>query len=62
MATDHTVTVGRKRCRITVYPESESIWVAVGDYLKTSIEVKGASEAAVIVLWIEAARRDGTKL
>ena len=32
MATDHTVKVDRKSYRITVYPESESVWVAVGKY------------------------------
>jgi hypothetical protein len=57
MATDYTVRVDSKNHRITVYPESESVWVAVGQYFRSQIEVKGASEAEVVDLWVEAARR-----
>ena len=60
MATDHTVRIGRKNCRTTVYLESESVWVATGEYQRKTVEVKGTSEAAAIALWIQAARKLST--
>jgi hypothetical protein len=40
---------------ITVYRKSETVWVAVGDYMGERIEVEGSS-ANVTTKWVEAAR------
>lgn len=41
---------------ITVYQESETVWVAVGEYSGEHIEVKAPSENSAAALWREAAR------
>ena len=43
---------------ITVSQKSETVWVAVGDYMGERIEVKGSS-ADVTAKWVEAARLRG---
>src|SRR5260370_37800020 len=53
------VKVWDKSCEITVYQKSKTVWIAVGDYMGQSIEVKGRSSSSAASLWRETARYRG---
>ena len=41
---ERRVKVWGKPCSVTVYRESKSVWVAVGDYMGESIRVQDSSK------------------
>ena len=55
----HTVIVWGKEVRITVERRSKSVWIATGDYMGTTIQVKAATEGAAIKRWRETAEYQG---
>jgi hypothetical protein len=54
-----TVTVWGKQYEITVYQQSKSVWIAVGDYEGQEIRVQNRSRTSVASLWQETARYRG---
>ena len=44
---------------ITVYQKSKSVWIATGDYMGKTVEVKSSSSGSATKLWIDAARYRG---
>ncbi len=52
----HRVEVWGKSYTVITHQKSKSVWIAVGDYMGKSIEVKDRSQATVIKRWREAAR------
>jgi hypothetical protein len=54
-----TVTVWNEKYEITVYQQSKSVWIAVGDYEGQEIRVKGRSKSSAASLWQETARYRG---
>jgi len=53
------VNVWDKPHEIDVYQKSKSVWIAVGDYMGESIEVKGRTESQAVNNWRRAARYKG---
>jgi hypothetical protein len=54
-----TVSVWGKPYEISLYRKSKSVWIAVGDYMGTTITVQDRSEGAAIKRWREAAEHRG---
>jgi hypothetical protein len=46
---------GEEPCEITVFQKSTSVWIAVGQYMEKTIEVKGRSASSAAALWRDAA-------
>ena len=59
MSVHHNVEVWGKSYTITTHQRSKSVWIAVGEYMGETIEVKDRSKATAIKLWREAARYKG---
>jgi hypothetical protein len=55
----HRVEVWDVPHTIMVYQKSKAVWLAVGDYMGRSIEVKAHNESSAVKRWIEAARSRG---
>lgn len=53
------VEVWGQKYDITVYQESKTVWIAVGDYMEQSIRAQGRSESSAAKHWQEAARYRG---
>lgn len=53
------VVVWGKPYEISVYQRSKSVWIATGDYMGQTLEVKGASETTAARRWQEAATYKG---
>jgi hypothetical protein len=51
-----TVFVWGKAVDITVHQKSKSVWIARGDHLGESIEVKSQSATSAAKLWAETAK------
>jgi hypothetical protein len=60
-AADHTVIVRDKAYLITVYRESEDVWIATGDYMGQRIEAIASSPADAERHWVRAAYRQATE-
>ncbi len=58
-AVERSVMVWNKPCRVAVFQESKSVWIAVGMYLGDRIEAKDRSEATALKRWREAATHRG---
>ena len=56
---ERRVKVWGKPCSVTVYRESKSVWVAVGDYMGESIRVQDSSKGGATRIWIRAATYKG---
>ena len=54
-----TVIVWGKTIEITVYQKSKSVWIAAGEYLGESFQVKGSSSSSAAAHWQEAAKYKG---
>lgn len=54
-----TVNVWGKRYEVTIEQKSKAVWFAVGDYMGSRLETKGASLGAAIKRWREAAEYRG---
>jgi hypothetical protein len=55
---ERTVMVWGEPQKVTVCQKSRTAWIAVGDYMGKTIDVKGSSERSALKLWMDAARRD----
>ena len=55
----HKVTVWGKPHEVTVYRESQAVWIATGRYMDKTIEVKGQSAPSAIKLWRSTATYKG---
>jgi hypothetical protein len=53
---ERTVMVWGEPQTVTVYQKSRTVWIAVGDYMGKTIDVKGSSERRALKLWMDAAR------
>jgi hypothetical protein len=51
-----TVSVWGRLPEVNVYQKSETVWVAVADYMGERIEAADQSEGAALKRWFEAAR------
>jgi hypothetical protein len=51
-----TIFVWETSCVISVHQQSESVWIAVGEYMGKLLEVKGPSAEAAVRDWAQAAR------
>lgn len=51
-----TVRVWDKPVEITVYQKSKTVWIAYGEYMGHSFEVKSQSPTSAAKLWADAAR------
>ena len=51
MSREHTVRVWDRPCVVSVYRKSQTVWIAVGDYMGRRIEVKNRSERSAVALW-----------
>jgi hypothetical protein len=56
---EHHVNVWDKPHVVTVYQKSKTVWIAVGEYMGETIEVKDQSEGAALKRWREAATYKG---
>ena len=56
---ERTVLLYDTPCTIAISHRSETVWVAVGDYIGERIEVKGSSANVAAKHWVEAARSRG---
>jgi hypothetical protein len=56
---EHSVTVWGKRCPVSVYQKSKSVWIADGDYMGESISVQDRSAGTALKRWKEAATYKG---
>lgn len=56
---ERVVRIWDKPHTIVVYRKSKTVWIAVGEYMGESFEVKGSSENAAAKGWAEAARYKG---
>jgi hypothetical protein len=54
-----TVTVWNEKYEITVYQQSKSVWIAVGDYEGKEIRVQDRSQSSAAAHWQETARYRG---
>ena len=50
------VKVWDKSYDIGVFQKSQTVWIAVGEYMGERLEVKGSSPASAAAHWSEAAR------
>ncbi len=48
---EHRVEVWGKSYTVTTRQKSKSVWIAVGDYMGKTIEVKDRSKATAIKRW-----------
>jgi len=55
----HTVSVLAKSYTVTVEQKSQTIWVAVGNYMGERLEAQGRNEAKALRHWYEKARYIG---
>jgi len=53
---ERTVRVWDKPYTVSVYQQSKSVWIAVGDYMGERLQVKDQSEGSALKRWREAAR------
>jgi len=53
---ERTVLVWDSPHKIRLYQMSNSVWIAVGEYLGERIEVKRQTERAALSGWVEEAR------
>ena len=53
------VEVWDRNYEVDVYQRSKSVWIAIGDYMGQSVEVKGSSASSAVAHWKEAARYMG---
>jgi hypothetical protein len=49
---DHTVVVRGKGYLVTVYRESEDVWIADGNYMDRRIQVKASCPAEAEQRWV----------
>lgn len=56
MVLNKTVLVWGKPVEITVFQKSKSVWIARGDHMGESYEVKSSSPGAAAKLWADTAR------
>lgn len=60
MSREHTVKVWDKPHVVAVSRKSKTVWIAVGEYMGATVEVKGTSENAALKRWREAATYRGS--
>lgn len=53
------VSVWGKNIEISVYAKSKSVWIAIGEYMGETIEVKRGTQGAAVKGWVDAARYKG---
>ena len=58
-AVERTVTVWSQPLKVTVYRKTKTVWIAVGDYMGKTIEVKRGTQRAAVKGWADAARDRG---
>jgi hypothetical protein len=51
-----TIFVRETPCVISVHQQSESVWIAVGEYLGKLLQVRGPSAEAAAKYWAQAPR------
>ena len=56
---EQTVIVWGKQETVTVRKKSQSVWIAVGNYMGEALRVEAASEGAAVKRWREAATYKG---
>lgn len=56
---ERSVTVWGKPCEVSVHQKSKSVWIAIGDYMGSRLEVKGRSASSALGAWRDAARHRG---
>jgi hypothetical protein len=56
---EFTVSVWGRPQIISVYQKSKSVWIARGDYMGQSLEVKDRTESSAISAWRKAATYRG---
>ena len=56
---ERTVYVAEEPHVITVYQKSQSVWIAVADYMGERVEGKGSSASSAAKAWADAARFKG---
>jgi hypothetical protein len=61
MAVWAKIEVWGKPYRVITHQKTETVWVAVGEYMGKSIEGKDRSEATAIKRWKEQAHSRGAK-
>lgn len=59
MTEQRTVDLWRKPHVVSVYQQSKTIWIAVGDYMNERIEVKGRTKSDAVAQWRRAAEYKG---
>ena len=56
---EHKITVWNETCSVTTYQKSKSVWMAVGEYMGQTKEIKGSSAGSALSAWKEWARYKG---
>jgi hypothetical protein len=54
MTTSVTVMVWGRPHKISVDQKYKTVWIASGDYMGESIQVKGSTQGAAVIRWREA--------
>jgi hypothetical protein len=48
---EHKVTVWNEVCTVTVYQKYKTVWIAVGDYMGETKEIKDRSPGTALTAW-----------